>query len=304
MSVRELVVLGTASRVPTRHRNHNGYLLRWDGRSILFDPGEGMQRQFTFAGISPAAVTDMCITHFHGDHCLGLAGMIQRLAHEQVTRPVHVAFPASGAEYVQRLRTSSIFHDTTTLTLRPLAEAPQQWERDGLRFDALPLDHKVPTMGYRVSEPDGVRFLPDQLAAAGVRGPDVARLQAAGEIRIEDRTVRLAEVSVPHPGASFAFVMDTRPCANAVALARGASLAVIEATFLECHADLADKYGHTTAAGAARLAQEAGVDRLVLSHFSQRYAEPQQFLDEAVPIHPDTVLANDLDRIPVPKRAP
>lgn len=303
MSVRELVVLGTASRVPTRHRNHNGYLLRWDGRNILFDPGEGTQRQFTLAGVSPAAVTDICITHFHGDHCLGLAGMVQRLAHEQVSRSVSLTFPASGEDYVQRLRTSSIFHDTTHLTLRPLDEAAHQWTEGGLHFEARPLDHRVPTLGYRVSAPDGVRFLPDKLAAAGIRGPDVGRLAEAGEIEVGGRRVRMAEVSEPKPGASFAFIMDTRPCANAVALARGATLAVIESTFLECDADLATEYGHTTAAGAARLAHEAGVGCLVLAHFSQRYEDPRAFLDEAAAIHPHTVVANDLDRIPVPKPA-
>ena len=83
VSARELVVLGTASQAPTRRRNHNGYLLRWDGEGILFDPGEGTQRQFTFAGVTAAATTRICISHFHGDHCLGLPGMIMRLAKQQ-----------------------------------------------------------------------------------------------------------------------------------------------------------------------------------------------------------------------------
>jgi ribonuclease Z len=96
VSVRELVVLGTASQTPTRYRNHNGYLLRWDGEGILFDPGEGTQRQFTLAGVSPAEVTRICITHFHGDHCLGLPGMILRLALDQGRLPIAVHYPAGG----------------------------------------------------------------------------------------------------------------------------------------------------------------------------------------------------------------
>src|SRR5919198_5227414 len=112
MPARELVVLGTASQAPTRQRNHNGYLLRWDAEGILFDPGEGTQRQLILAGVAPSAITRICITHFHGDHCLGLPGVVQRLALDGVAHPVDVYFPASGLEYFERLRRASIFHDT------------------------------------------------------------------------------------------------------------------------------------------------------------------------------------------------
>ena len=87
VSVRELVVLGTASQVPTRARSHNAYLLRWDGEGILFDPGEGAQRQLTLAGIAAADITRICVTHFHGDHALGLPGVVQRLSLEEVSEP-------------------------------------------------------------------------------------------------------------------------------------------------------------------------------------------------------------------------
>ena len=86
MSLRELLVLGTASQVPTRHRNHNGYLLRWDGRGLLFDPGEGTQRQMIRNGVSATDITRILITHFHGDHCLGLPGIIQRWGWALISR--------------------------------------------------------------------------------------------------------------------------------------------------------------------------------------------------------------------------
>ena len=92
-SARELVVLGTAGQVPTTKRNHNGYLLRWDGEAMLFDPGEGTQRQLLHAGISSSVITAICITHFHGDHCLGLPGVLARFALDQRERPVDLYFP-------------------------------------------------------------------------------------------------------------------------------------------------------------------------------------------------------------------
>src|SRR5919198_3236532 len=96
MTARELGVLGTASQAPTRERNHNGYLLRWADEGFLFDPGEGAQRQLLLAGVPASAITRVCITHFHGDHCLGLPGVLQRLSLDRVPRPVEVRFPASG----------------------------------------------------------------------------------------------------------------------------------------------------------------------------------------------------------------
>src|ERR671928_1287699 len=100
--MRELVVLGTASQAPTRSRNHNGYLLRWDGDGFLFDPGEGTQRQMLLAGVPSSAVTRILVTHFHGDHSLGLPGVLQRLSLDRVPHPVPVHFPASGQRRFDR----------------------------------------------------------------------------------------------------------------------------------------------------------------------------------------------------------
>src|ERR1700729_4424278 len=118
MSGRELVILGTASQAPTRTPNHNGYLLRWDGEGLLFDPGEGTQRQMLLAGVRASEISRICVTHFHGDHCLGLPGVLQRLSLDGVPHPVSVLFPASGTEYFDRLRHASVFHDR--IDVRPV----------------------------------------------------------------------------------------------------------------------------------------------------------------------------------------
>ncbi|MCA9658673.1 MAG: MBL fold metallo-hydrolase, partial [Myxococcales bacterium] len=123
MSARELVVLGTASQVPTRYRNHNGYLLRWDAEGILFDPGEGTQRQMITAAVTASMITRICITHFHGDHCLGFASMVQRISLDRVPHTVDVYYPASGQVYYDRLRRASIFHDVSHIEPHPIREA-------------------------------------------------------------------------------------------------------------------------------------------------------------------------------------
>src|SRR5881227_650044 len=129
MSSREVVILGTASQVPTRARNHNAAFLFWDDLGILFDPGEGTQRQMTLAGISVSQITHIALTHFHGDHCLGLAGIIQRLSLDRVEHPVEVLYPASGQVYFERLRHASAFYETATLVPPPSRRAKASWSR-------------------------------------------------------------------------------------------------------------------------------------------------------------------------------
>jgi ribonuclease Z len=301
--VRELVVLGTASQVPTRTRGHNGYLLRWDAEGLLFDPGEGAQRQMLLAGVSATDVTRICLTHFHGDHCLGVPGIVQRLSLDQVPHPVDAYFPGSGREYFARLRHASAFYETAVLREWPVDGEGEVARGAFGTLEVRRLVHAIDTYGYRLVEPDGRRMLPDRLIARGVTGPAVGRLQREGAIEVDGRTVRLDEVSVPRRGQRFAFVMDTRLCDGVYALAEGADLLVIEATFLDGDADLAWRYGHLTAGQAARVAAESGVHTLVLTHFSQRYPDPAPFAEEARRhFDGELVVAADLMRVPVPPR--
>jgi ribonuclease Z len=301
--VRELVVLGTASQAPTRLRNHNGYLLRWDDEGLLFDPGEGTQRQMLFAGVSATDITRICLTHFHGDHCLGVPGVVQRLSLDRVTRPVYAHYPASGERYFERLRYATSFYESADLRQEPVAaDGPVATGGFGT-LSARRLDHGVEAYGYRLVEPDGRRMLPQRLAALGVAGPDIGRLQRDGSLTVGGGTVRLDEVSAPRRGQRFAFVMDTRLCDNVFALADGVDMLVIEATFLDADARLAQEFGHLTAAQAGRVAAECGVRLLVLTHFSQRYTDPAAFGAEAARhFAGEIVVAQDLSRIPVPRR--
>ncbi|MFW5875741.1 MAG: ribonuclease Z [Myxococcota bacterium] len=302
VSARELIVLGTASQVPTRYRNHNGYFLRWDDEGLLFDPGEGTQRQMIRHGVTASQVTRLFVTHFHGDHCLGLASLCQRVSLDRVPQAIDVFFPASGEVYWHRLRGASIYHDVARLQPRPVTADGVVAETERLVLEARKLDHDVDCFGYRLSERAGRTMQPDALEAAGVRGRDIASLIERGALQVGGRVVRLEDVSVPRPGQSMAFVMDTRRCEAAVELARGVDLLVIESTYLSSRAREAYEHGHLTAHEAALIAKEAGARRLVLTHFSQRHPRVEPFLEEAGRVHDDVVAARDGDRIPVPAR--
>lgn len=293
--MRQLVILGTASQVPTRTRNHNGYLLRWDGEGFLFDPGEGTQRQMIHAGVSANQITRICLTHVHGDHCFGLPGVLSRMALDGVAHPVHLHYPASGEDTVRSL--VSVSSPGIDLRLHPHGAGGTVAE--GL--DVRPLKHRIETYGYRLAEPDGRTLLAERLEVAGVSGPDVGRLQREGTLA----GVRLEDVSVPRPGQSFAFVMDTAPCAGAEELADGVDLLVAESTFSNDDAGLARQYRHLTAGQAGELAAGAGVRTLVLTHFSSRYGDDAGVLALEATGRAGgatVVAAADLQRIEFPRR--
>ncbi|MFD8837134.1 ribonuclease Z [Streptomyces griseofuscus] len=300
MSVRELVVLGTASQVPTRHRNHNGYLLRWDGEGILFDPGEGTQRQMLRAGVAAHDLNRLCVTHFHGDHSLGLAGVIQRINLDRVPHEITAHYPASGQRFFDRLRYATAYRETVGVTEVPVSADGTLAVTPSYTLDARRLSHPVESYGYRLTEPDGRRMLPERLAAHGIKGPAVGVLQREG--RLGD--VTLEEVSEVRRGQRFAFVMDTRLCEGVYTLAEGCDLLVIESTFLDEDEELAVEHGHLTAGQAGAVARGAGVRHLVLTHFSQRYSEPDEFERQAraAGFEGELTVAYDLQRVPVPKR--
>jgi ribonuclease Z len=293
--MRELVVLGTASQVPTRKRNHNGYLLLWDGEGLLFDPGEGTQRQMIHARVAASRITRICLTHVHGDHCFGLPGVLSRMALDGVPHPVHLHYPATGGEVVRAL--VSLASPGLDLRLHPHGSA-------GLIAPGLevrPLLHRIETYGYRLVEPDGRTLLPDRLAEAGIAGPDIARLQQEGRLG----SIRLDDVSVPRRGQSFAFVMDTAPCAGAEALADGVDVLVAESTFSNDDAVLAAQYLHLTAGQAGTLASNAGAGTIVLTHFSSRYSDVDVLAGQAKDRAgtASVMAAEDLDRVALPKRS-
>ena len=300
MSVRELVVLGTSAQIPTGDRHHHGALLRWDDEGILVDPGEGSQRQLIFTDLSATGITRVLISHFHQDHCLGFAGICQRISLDRVPHTVDVYYPGSGALFYERLRKGSIYHAAAKLQGHPIQAAGTIYRSDKLTLDARPLHHTIDCYGYRLQEKDTVTMLPDRLQALGVRGPLIGQLQRNGQVTLDDgTTVSVDQVSVPKRGQVVAFVMDTRPCRGAFETAEGADLLLCEATYSSEHLDEAEKRRNMTAREAAVLAKEAGVKKLVLTHFSPRYTDLAPLLAEAQAVFENTVLAQDGLRIPI-----
>jgi ribonuclease Z len=224
---------------------------------------------------------------------------------DRVPHVVEVCYPAESQEVFGRLRHASLFRDVLQLRELPVLQAGPVTGTSSFRLEARALSHSVPTFGYRLVEPDGRRMLPDKLAALGVTGPDIGRLQREGRLVAGGRMVTVEQVSEPKPGQRFAFIMDTRLCEAAFALADQADMLVCESTFANAEAGLARDYGHLTAGQAGQIAAQSGARLLVLTHFSQRYESVggERLAGEAASeFGGEVVLARDLDHIPVPRR--
>ena len=301
MSVRDLTILGCSSQQPTRKRNHGAYLFRWNEEGLLFDPGEGTQRQFIFANIAPTCVTRIFVSHFHGDHCLGLGSMLMRLNLDKVTHPIHCYYPASGKKYFDRLRYGTIYHETIRVIEHPVSEPGLVFDDGKFKVEALPLEHGVDNLAWRVTEPDQLKFHKEKLKVLKIEGPKVRQLQENGVLIVDGKTISLEDVSYVRKGDAIAYVADTLPCKNAVEIAKGAKLLLCESTYLEEHHDLADKHFHLTAKQAAQIAKDAGVEKLILTHFSARYLHGSDFEKEAREIFPNTEIAEDFKVFLIPK---
>lgn len=301
MSVRDVVILGCSSQQPTRFRNHGAYLFRWNDEGLLFDPGEGTQRQFIFANVAPTVITRIFVSHFHGDHCLGLGSILMRLNLDKVTHPIHCYYPASGKKYFDRLRYGTIYHETIRVIEHPVSEAGLVEDDGKFRIEATFLEHGVDNIGWRITEPDVRKFDDHALNARGIRGPLVRELIRKGSLDINGVHVPIEDVSWIRKGDSIAIVIDTRVCQNAIDIAKDAKILLCESTYQEEHKDLANKHFHLTAKEAATIAKLAGVKKLILTHFSARYQTLKEFETEAKAVFPNVYIAEDLKTFPFEK---
>lgn len=302
MTIRDLVILGCSSQQPTRYRNHGAYLFRWNDEGLLFDPGEGTQRQFIYANVAPTVITRILISHFHGDHCLGLGSILMRLNLDKVTHPIHCYYPASGKKYFDRLRYGTIYHETIHVVEHPVSHEGLVHDDGKFRIEAAFVEHGIDNIAWRVTEPDTRKFEQNKLDEYHIRGTMVRELQEKGELIIQDRQVRLEDVSYIRKGDSIAVVIDTRYCQNAIDIARGAKMLLCESTYLEEHAELASLHFHLTAKEAATIAKNADAKQLILTHFSARYQSLAGFEVEARAVFPNTFVAEDLKTFPFPKQ--
>lgn len=299
-----VVFLGTSSATPTPRRFLPAVALVRQGETFLFDCGEGAQIRFRKAGLRFSRLSWILISHLHGDHVTGLMGLLMSLQMAERVEPLDLAGPTGLADYVlanKRLLRTDFGYEVRFHDLDQQGGVVH----DGAEYviEAAPLEHRVPTYGFALAEKDrpGTFDLATAEALGIPAGPLYGELQQGRSITLTDGTVVRPEqvLGAPRPGQRVAYVADTRPCDNAVLLARGADLLIHEATFAGDLADEARKKKHCTVLEAAETAVKAQAKRLVLTHFSPRYLDLDALRDEAAEVFPNTEAAVDLMTIEV-----
>lgn len=298
-----LTFLGTGAAIPSLERNVAALALAREGETLLFDCGEGTQRQMMRYGVS-FAIRDIFFTHFHGDHLLGLTGLVRTLGLQDRSDTLRLYGPRGGRRILEHALAVGIERNKFPVEIAELApgERVARGEYDVVAVEA---DHRAPSLGYVLEEHTRLgRFQPERVRALGVpEGPLWGRLHRGETVDLPDgRRVGPEDlVGPPRPGRKVVISGDSRPSAALTAAAAGADLLVHEATFSAEEGDKAVQTGHSTATEAARVAREAGVRRLVLTHISARYTrEAPELVEEAKAVFPATVVARDGMIVEVP----
>jgi ribonuclease Z len=297
-----VVFLGTAASRPTVGRNVSAVLVHRLGETLLFDCGEGTQRQMMRYGTG-FAVHDIFFTHMHADHLLGLPGLLRTMGLQGREEPMHLYCAAGEGEVVDSAVHLGVERVGFPVRIHEL-EAGERVERAG--YDVVPFAtrHGRHSLGYALAEHDRLgRFDPDRARELGVpEGPLFGRLHRGEAVEVEGRTVTPDRVVGPaRPGRRIVYTGDTRPAPATVEHARDADLLIHEATFAEEEAVRARQTEHSTAREAAVVAREAGARRLVLTHISPRYGlDPGTLEQEARSVFPETVVARDGLELEIP----
>ena len=296
-----IVFLGTSGSMPTERRGSCSAVLRVGRGIVMFDCGEGTQRQMVRARVGFRRETLVLVSHLHGDHVLGLPGLLQTMSLLGRERQLDVYGPPGLAGFV-RAFSESLGGPTFPVILHEFKEPGVVHEDERLRVTAARASHIIEGWSYSVEEkPRPGRFHPEQARALGVpEGRMWHRLQHGGEVEVDGRVVTAGMVAdPPRRGRKIVYSGDTRPTTGLVELARGADMLIHEATFAEELAVRAMLDGHSTAAEAAAVARDAGARLLVLTHISSRYPEPDGLLAEASKVYGRVVVAEDLMEIEV-----
>lgn len=289
-----LTFLGTGSMVPTKERNHIAVLVSYKDENILVDCGEGTQRQLRLADISPTKVTKILISHWHGDHVLGLPGLMYSLAANEYSKTLHIYGPKGTKEFMFHLFKGFAYKDQISYEIHEIGEGVF-FETKDFKLEAKKLIHTAPCFGYAFIEKDRRNIDVDYLKKhyGFSRHPILRDLQAGKDIVWKGKKISASKATKLTEGKKIVFVSDTVYCKPAIDLAKDADLLVCESTYLKDLEDKASDYKHLSARQAAEIAKKAKAKKLILTHFSQRYKDVKDVEKEAKSVFKDSICAKD-----------
>lgn len=323
--------LGTGSMIPTAKRSHTAILLTYKNENILIDCGEGTQRQFKIAEISPSKLTRILLTHWHGDHILGLPGLFQTLGMNDYKKTLQIYGPRKTKEHLELIK--KLINISISLAVHEISSgkfvfgaqkiakqfskdfelsrqfAPKTnisgilkiFETNDFVIQASPMSHGIPTLAFSFQIKDKLRLDKSKLKKLKIPdGPHMKQLQQGKSIKLEGKTIKPSQVAYEEKGKKVTFILDTSINENAVKLAKDSDVLICESSFTEKETEMAKERFHLTAKQAATIAKEAKVKELILTHLSQRYEHNvSPILDEARKVFKNTKIAKDFDKIEI-----
>ena len=298
----EIIFLGTSSAVPTLERNHPSIALRAFAEVMLFDCGEGTQRQLIEqlieAKISPMKITKIFISHFHGDHILGLGGLIQSLGFRGREKDLDIYGPKGLHKIINAISSFGYFQINYNLNIHEIQDGTII-ETEDYVVECAKVEHNIPSYAYSIREKKKPLFLREKAEELGIPpGPLYGKLHNGEEVEFEGRIIKPEQVlGEAKKGKKISYSGDTRPCEAMIRLARDSDILIHESTYEAEDYQRAVDNAHSTSVEAAEIAREANVNELVLTHISTRYTSDKNIKSEAQKVFKNTKVARDYMKI-------
>ena len=294
----EITFLGTSSAVHSFERNHPSIVLKAFGEVMMFDCGEGTQRQLIYAKISPMKISKIFITHFHGDHILGLPGLIQSMNFRGRDKKLTIYGPKGLNVLKESIFSLGYCKIEFPIEFIEIGSEIVEKTEDYI-IKSQEVNHLVPSLAYSIEELKKPRFLRQKAIELGVPvGPAFGKLHNGQEVEIDGKIIKPEQVlGPPRKGRKITYSGDTTPCEEMIELAKDSTLLIHESTYVREDSDKAEENYHSTSSDAASIAKKSNSKKLILTHISTRYQNTDQLLDEALEIFENTEIAKDLKTI-------
>lgn len=293
----QITFLGTSCMQPTKERNHPGVLISYKNENILIDCGENIQRQMKIAGLKPAKITRLLISHWHGDHTLGIMGLMQTMHASEYVKKLLIYGPEGTKDKINALVKVFVGNEFIDYEVNEVKEGVF-FENEDFALEAMPLEHGIKTLGFNFIEKERRKINVAYVQKLGIpEGPLLGKLQNNKPIKWKDKTITPEEATYAVKGRKITYISDTSYCKNCIRLAENADLVISEASFASKLKDKAEQYKHLTAKEAGLIANQANAKKLVLTHISQRYKTSEEVEEDARSVFDNVICAEDFMKI-------
>jgi ribonuclease Z len=287
-----LVFLGTAGSTPTKFRSLSSVALERDGEVFLFDCGEGTQRQMMQYSVNISRIKAVFLSHIHGDHTIGLAGLVRTLALNKRTFPLYIFIPQGNEKHLQELLGFDKALISYKIIIKPI-KAGSIYAGKDYSIGAFKLSHTISTYGFVFKESDKTKFIKQKVKKLGIKGMEFKSLLKNKSIKLNGKLIKLKDVTTNEHGRKVAYATDTRPTKETIKASLNADVLIHESTYAGTESKFAKERSHSTATEAAEIAKRAKVKRLILTHISARYNDTSALLKDAKAVFKNTEVAKD-----------